>query len=1169
MLSQAINGVIGSIFDVAWNSIKRQYKENLSDRTELEEERSHVKRSIIQASKEYHQRYLARYGHIKVLPGLMKEAIPLDSIYTAVKFLSSSSIKYFTTLDDLEELYRQSGKRQFSPSIDQRQDGLSVANNEQYLMVLGGPGVGKSTFLRKLGLETLNGQLDYALMPVLIELKSLRRQDLNLLQTIARELEITGFPHSESLVESLLSEGKMLILLDGLDEVSPRYLDEVISHIGDFCDQYSQNRFVISCRTAAYKGGFSRFTDVTMAEFDDAQIEQFIHRWFSAELDTQYDIAANFWNMLQSPENVAAKELAQTPLLLTFLCLVYDRSQSLPVVRSTLYGDALNIFLKDWAAEQRIMQDPIYQGFHADLEKELLSEIAYQGLKENRLFFSKQEITNQITSFLADTLDAPKYLDGTAILQAIEIQQGILVERAADVYSFSHLVLQEYLAARYIVTNGLVDELVREHLMDDYWHEVFLLVSGLIERQINQLLMALEKEASNTLRTADVTSLLSWASLVARFLEEQTKPAAKRALSILFAAEWNSPYASELILQLDPELHQRLYPNGVKISYQEKNRLIHIFQEITSKIGRKVPEISESSKEIINDYLRINSLIISCKQSAVRISRKEWEAIESRILLVGDEFEVHLKEIVFKFLTIIDVETDNQETDFFEIKKLPKGIRLSLPIVSHIALNQSIEKGINNLLEYRRKNKVGFKTAILFYQDQPTTEDRKKITEARLDEQLTLVPIPVADIEASIQDSKQCISTFDGYVRRYAKPSDLFNDRQSIDDRLLFFGRIKLLSAIKQDLSRNQGVGLFGVRKSGKTSVIKQVALIAERHPVVQLDLQRFRGSNYSIELFNEILKQLHLLVISTESDEEIKLKKLVPGTSASEVSVRFISEFQEMSSLLENLGYEMPIFCFIDEIERILPLPSHPKEVVEEFNSCLGTLRVLSQEQRVLSLLVADVHPDCNRINQWSQKDTTSNPVFSFFKEVFLTPFSEKETIQMLTDIGNLMGLEISEKIAEQIHLESGGHPFIARQISHYLYQSNLADINLSSSYRLTQDDWEDILIDFPELSNYFEESIWKDIKKRDQESILSIFKIIAARDDNSNGLINEKGIFSKLEEEYSSNETRKSLSWLKSIGFLSFEKRQNTRYIKFKLPIFIKWLRMSMNSEEVKKWS
>ena len=382
MLGDVINGIIGPIFDATWNSLKSQHHQGLQD-TDLKQERLQAQHAIAQASAKYHQNYVDRHCNIKVLPGLMKEGMPLDKIYTAVKFLRDSDLKYFSTLDNLEELYRESGNRRFRVGEDERQDGLIAANNEQYLMVLGGPGVGKSTFLRKLGLEALEKRLAHDVVPVFIELKSFKSEEMSLQQAIAKELEISGFPYPKSLVESMLSEGKMLILLDGLDEVPSKQVDNVIEQIRNFCDQHNQNRFVTSCRIAAYKGGFNRFTDVTMAEFDNEQIQQFVRRWFSSELDLESGTAEGFWEMLQKNENKSAKELAQTPLLLTFLCLVYDRSQSLPPVRSDLYGKALDILLEDWAAEKRIKPDPIYQGFHAGLEKVLLSEIAYQSFKDD------------------------------------------------------------------------------------------------------------------------------------------------------------------------------------------------------------------------------------------------------------------------------------------------------------------------------------------------------------------------------------------------------------------------------------------------------------------------------------------------------------------------------------------------------------------------------------------------------------------------------------------------------------------------------------------------------------------------------------------------------------------------------------------------------------------
>jgi predicted NACHT family NTPase len=110
----------------------------------------------------------------------------------------------------------------------------------------------------------------------------------------------------------------------------------------------------------------------------------------------------------------------------------------------------------------------------------MLAEIAYQGFAKDQLFFQKQQLVDSIKDFLADTVDNPKYLDGKKILNAIAAQQGILVERAADIYSFSHLTLQEYLTAQFISQkDSRIEDLVNKHLTEKRWREVFLLVAGL------------------------------------------------------------------------------------------------------------------------------------------------------------------------------------------------------------------------------------------------------------------------------------------------------------------------------------------------------------------------------------------------------------------------------------------------------------------------------------------------------------------------------------------------------------------------------------------------------------------------------------------------------------------------------------------------------------------
>jgi hypothetical protein len=547
-----------------------------------------TKQLIYTASGEYGKRYFKRHGILKALG--MREAVPLESVYTAVQFLDEQAIRSFESIQNLEAAYREAKERSFQQQNCQKQEGLKIANQKQYLMVLGQPGAGKSTFLRKIGLEALKGKkggLEHARIPVFIELKSFKSSQIDIEELIVKEFTICGFPFSKEFIAKALEQGKLLILLDGLDEVPTVNTDEVISKIQDFVDRYDKNRFIVSCRTAAYRNNFQRFTDVKVADFDDTQIEQFIGNWFQSEVDKQAGTAQKCWELLQKPEYAATKELAQTPLLLTFLCLIYDRSQNFPNNRSVLYKKALRILLEEWAAEKRIHKEEIYQGLSTELEESLLSEIAYTGFEADKLFFSQREVVEEIKTFLAGNLHAPKHLDGEAVLKAIAVQQGILVERAEDVYSFSHLTLQEYLTAQYIADNNLIEQLVTGHLSDVRWREVFLLVAGLVRARngADDLLLLMEKEAQKyIINTPKLQGLLQWADAATKDSEGDYKPVGKRAAAILYAYAYAYAYAiangiTNGIGYDIPNAIRNAYAiamvNGIAISYTYTNALAY------------------------------------------------------------------------------------------------------------------------------------------------------------------------------------------------------------------------------------------------------------------------------------------------------------------------------------------------------------------------------------------------------------------------------------------------------------------------------------------------------------------------------------------------------------------------------------------------------------------
>jgi len=362
-------------------------------------------------------------------------------------------------------------------------------------------------------------------IPVMLELRQFSSKDLQIKDVIAQEFEVCGFPQAHEFTELFLKSGQLLVLLDGLDEVPTEALNHAITEIENLVDRYDDNRFIASCRVAAYTfGGFRRFNDVAMAAFEDDQIERFIQNWFKKKRDIETETAQRCWELLSSPDYAAAKELAQTPLLLTLLCVIYDEFQDFPKKRHQVYGEALDVLLRKWAAEKRLQQEPIYQQFGADLD--------------DQLFFARQTVLDQIQDFQADNENAPD-LDASKILTEIEVQQGILVERSRGAYSFSHLTFQEYLTAKCIVDNQKVEQLVRDHLTDERWREVFLLVAGLVpgKRGADDLLRAMETTASTLLKSERLRKLLTWADRATQNSPGQSSPAAKQTAALARACD--------------------------------------------------------------------------------------------------------------------------------------------------------------------------------------------------------------------------------------------------------------------------------------------------------------------------------------------------------------------------------------------------------------------------------------------------------------------------------------------------------------------------------------------------------------------------------------------------------------------------------------------------------
>ena len=174
-------------------------------------------------------------------------------------------------------------------------------------------------------------------------------------------------------------------------------------------------------------------------------------------------------------DHQAIKVLAQNPLSLALLCTVYEDSQDFPSNQAILYEKILNIFLKKWSAEKHVRRDPPMSPHLAiPTVKELLSEIAAENFKADRLVFSENELIDQIQEFYQRRTDTSSGFDASDILGAILVDPGLFVERANGIYTFFHLTFQEYLTANHFIKTQSIQNLVSNHLRDDRLQRNFL-----------------------------------------------------------------------------------------------------------------------------------------------------------------------------------------------------------------------------------------------------------------------------------------------------------------------------------------------------------------------------------------------------------------------------------------------------------------------------------------------------------------------------------------------------------------------------------------------------------------------------------------------------------------------------------------------------------------------
>ena len=467
---------------------------------------------------------------------LNQTEIGVDQLYVDVWLLDRSPRTFQVSESTLLKSFDLRNDRLGLGDRIKRNEGMKVANDNARLLILGKPGAGKTTFLKHLAVECSKGKFQPNLIPVLIELRKIRSTEWKLVDALSEELSVDS-----QKTQTLLEQGRLLILMDGLDEVPTnsfrRNVQEQLRRLGVQEQlrrlaqepKHSDNRFILTCRTQIIDVIPQGFTSVEVADFDDEQVKKFVENWFCASGRNEVEIAQQWQAFLDAAKkNPALKELAVTPVLLSLMCLVLQDVGDLSSQTTWLYRKGIRLLLEKWNDRKEIPGWEIGQEIYRKLEPEqkeaLLTEIAARKFENssNSVLFEQKDLAQQI----ANHLNLANVREGEAVLKAIEVQHGLLVERADEIWSFSHLTFQKYFTIQWLTQ--LSSEQLADKIADLQWQGV---VKQLVQSQPADRLLQLIKRAINysVSKDAKLQEFLTWVQEKSESVNAPYKAAATRA----------------------------------------------------------------------------------------------------------------------------------------------------------------------------------------------------------------------------------------------------------------------------------------------------------------------------------------------------------------------------------------------------------------------------------------------------------------------------------------------------------------------------------------------------------------------------------------------------------------------------------------------------------------
>ncbi|MEG4584519.1 HEAT repeat domain-containing protein, partial [Microcoleus sp. MOSTC5] len=321
--------------------------------------------------------------------------------------------------------------------------GLRKYVQQGKVLLVGKPGSGKSTVLQRfrweLALEALN-EGDRPI-PVLVQLRS----DRSILEAICAEFRQAKLRVCPEEVDDLLLDGRLLLLLDGVNEMPSQQRRQDLQL---FHDDNPDTAMIFTTRDLALGGSLGIEKKLEMCALTEPQMREFVHKHLPQHGDS-----------LLRQLGDRLREIAETPLLLEMMCKVFKNTGKIPQSKGELFQEF------DRQYEEFKGGAWVSDGFRR-FKSEVLQQLAFVMLQgdsqrptDGWVAISRDLAEGILECWLRDrgVLDAPT--KAKEWLEDLLEHHLLQVAAKPEEIEFHHQLFQEYYAGR-----ALLKLLVERHI---------------------------------------------------------------------------------------------------------------------------------------------------------------------------------------------------------------------------------------------------------------------------------------------------------------------------------------------------------------------------------------------------------------------------------------------------------------------------------------------------------------------------------------------------------------------------------------------------------------------------------------------------------------------------------------------------------------------------------